>query len=155
MLMLSTSFSRKLGRLKRMIRNKGKVEGSIVQSNLVDELSNYCSLYLEPTVRGPRNFAPNIPCSSSTDLRLSIFRHPSRRLYEKGGEDKVLTQKDRDKAHTYILFNCEELLESVELFDKELRDSFPDYDEETLYRMKDHEFANWLQMHVSVLTQLL
>ncbi|KAD4385297.1 hypothetical protein E3N88_25465 [Mikania micrantha] len=130
-----------------MIRNKGKVEGSIVQSHIVDELSNYCSLYLEPTVREPRNFAPNIPCSSSNDPRLSIFKHPSRRLFEKGGKDKVLTQKDRHKAHSYILLNCQELLESVWLFEKELRDSFPNYDEATIDKMKDEEFATWLQMH--------
>ncbi|KAJ0475406.1 putative Transposase-associated domain-containing protein [Helianthus annuus] len=141
-------YERKLGRLKRMIKNKGNIEGSIVQSNLVDELSNYCSLYLEPTVREPRNFAPNIPCSSSTDLRLSIFKHPSRRLFEKGGHDKILTQKDRDKAHTYILLNCEEVLESVWLFDNELRDSFPHFDEATLDKMKEKEFAKWLQEHV-------
>ncbi|KAK9058612.1 hypothetical protein SSX86_023454 [Deinandra increscens subsp. villosa] len=146
--MFNVSNAAKLGRLKRMIKNKGKIEGSIVQSNLVDELSNYCSLYLEPTIRGPRNFSPGIPCSSSTDLRLSIFKHPSRRLYEKGGVDKVLSQKDRDKAHIYILLNCEELLDSVGLFDKELRDLFPSYDEATLDKMKEDEFAKWLLMHV-------
>ncbi|KAK1425577.1 hypothetical protein QVD17_20931 [Tagetes erecta] len=137
-----------LGRLKRMIRNRGRVEGSIVQSNLVDELSNYCSLYLESTVREARNFASDISCSSSTDLRLSIFKHPSRRLFEKSGKDKILLQKDIDKAHTYILLNCEELLESVSLYDQELKDSFPNYDEAILDEMKDKEFAEWFQKHV-------
>ncbi|KAD6454699.1 hypothetical protein E3N88_09405 [Mikania micrantha] len=75
------------------------------------------------------------------DPRLSIFKHPSRRLFEKGGKDKVLTQKDRHKAHSYILLNCQELLESVWLFEKELRDSFPNYDEATIDKMKDEEFA--------------
>ncbi|KAI7753805.1 hypothetical protein M8C21_003187, partial [Ambrosia artemisiifolia] len=73
---------------ERMIENKGNVEDSIVQSNLVDELSTYYSLYLKPIGREPRNFAPNIPCSLSTNLQLNS-----------------------DKAHTYILLNCEELLE--------------------------------------------
>ncbi|KAK1421980.1 hypothetical protein QVD17_24787 [Tagetes erecta] len=140
-------YERKLGRLKRMIRNKWRIEGSIVESNLVDELSNYCSLYLELPVREPRNFAPNISCSSSTDLRLSIFKHPSRRLYEKHGEDKVLLEKDRDKAHTYILLNCEEVLESVRLFDEELRDLFPNYNKAILDEIKDLEFAKWFQNH--------
>ncbi|KAM0031280.1 hypothetical protein Hdeb2414_s0017g00507041 [Helianthus debilis subsp. tardiflorus] len=128
-----------------MIKNKGKVEGSIIQANLVDELANYCSPYLEPTIREPHNFTPNIPCFSSIDLQLSIFRHP---LFEKGGKDIVLSDKDRDKAHTYILLNCEELHESVWLFDKELIESFSNYDEATLDNMKDEEFAKWLQRHV-------
>ncbi|KAK9078683.1 hypothetical protein SSX86_002740 [Deinandra increscens subsp. villosa] len=52
------------------------------------------------------------------------------------------------KSHIYILLNCEELLDSVGLFDKELRDLFPSYDEATLDKMKEDEFAKWLLMHV-------
>ncbi|KAK9056386.1 hypothetical protein SSX86_027476 [Deinandra increscens subsp. villosa] len=143
----------KLGRLKRMIRNKARVEGSIVESYLIDELSTYCSMYLEPTVktrlnREPRNFAPNIPCSSSIDSRLSIFKHPSRRLFDKGGQRIVLTDEDRHKAHTYILFNCQELHEAIWSFDEHLRDLFPNYDQETLEKEKEKSFAKWLQLHV-------
>ncbi|KAI3822870.1 hypothetical protein L1987_10469 [Smallanthus sonchifolius] len=90
----------------------------------------------------------NIPCCSSTDSRLSIFKHPSQRLFEKGGRDIVLTNEVRHKAHTYILLNCQELHESVWLFDEELRDSFPNYDKATLDEMKEKKFSMWLQTHV-------
>ncbi|KAK9064523.1 hypothetical protein SSX86_015905 [Deinandra increscens subsp. villosa] len=143
-------YERKLGRLKRTIRNKARVEGSIVESYLVDELSNYCSLYLDPKtglIREPRNFAPNIPCSSSNDSRLSIFKHPSRRLFDKGGKNIVLTDEDRHKAHTYILLNCQELQDSICLFDEELRASFPECDQVMLDKKKDAEFSQWLQSY--------
>lgn len=117
----------------------------------MDELSNYCSLYLEQTIREPRNFAPNISCSSHTDSRLSIFKHPCRRLFVKGGTDIFLSDEDVHKAHTYILLNCQEVHECVWLFEEELKDSFPNYDEATLDKMKDEKFAKWLQMHVSIL----
>ncbi|KAK9062208.1 hypothetical protein SSX86_019394 [Deinandra increscens subsp. villosa] len=116
-------YERKLGHIKRTVRNKGRVEGSIIESYLVDELSNYCSLYLEPTV-------------------------PPTSLFDKSGKDIVLTDEDRHKAHTYIVLNCQELHESVWLFDDEMRDSFPSCDEATLDRMKEEKFATWLQMHV-------
>ncbi|KAI3754497.1 hypothetical protein L1987_54281 [Smallanthus sonchifolius] len=146
-------YERKLGRLKRTIRNKARVEGCIVESYLVNELSNYCSLYLDPTLntrlnREPRNFAPNIPGYSSTDSRLSIFKHPSRRLFPKGGKTIVLTDEDRHKAHTYILLNCQELHNSVWLFDEELRALFPNNDQATLDKNKDAEFAKWLKTYV-------
>ncbi|XP_035838406.1 uncharacterized protein LOC110897575 [Helianthus annuus] len=146
-------YERKLGRLKRTIKNKARVEGSIVESYLVEELSQYCSLYLDSTIktcvnREPRNFAPNILYSSSTDSRLSIFKHPSRRLYDKGGKTMVLTDKDMHKAHTYILLNCQELHDSGRLFDEEMRASFPNCYQVTLDKKKDEEFAKRLRVYV-------
>ncbi|KAL4580977.1 hypothetical protein LXL04_017183 [Taraxacum kok-saghyz] len=71
---------------KKRIRNKARVEGSIVRENLVYELATYCSLYFDPTIetchnREPRNFAPQHPSASSGDSLLSVFTCPSRRLY--------------------------------------------------------------------------
>ncbi|KAM0070264.1 putative Transposase-associated domain-containing protein [Helianthus debilis subsp. tardiflorus] len=106
-------YERKLGRLKNMIRNKARVEGSIVESYL-----------------------------------LSVFKHPSRRLYDKGGKNIVLTDEDRHKAHTYILLNCQELHEAIWSFDEHLRASFPHCDQATLDKKKDSSFAEWLQCHV-------
>ncbi|KAJ0887978.1 hypothetical protein HanRHA438_Chr09g0396941 [Helianthus annuus] len=136
-----------------MIRNKARVEGSVVESYLVDELSNYCALYLESTVKTwlnhePRNFAPTFSCSSSSDSRLSVFKHPSQRLYDKGGKNIVLTDEDKHKAHTYILLNCQELHEAIWSFDEHLRASFPHCDQATLDKKKNSSFAEWLQCHV-------
>ncbi|KAK1413407.1 hypothetical protein QVD17_35180 [Tagetes erecta] len=144
-------YERKLGQLKRTIRNKARVEGSIVESYLVDELSNYCSLYLDLTLntrlnREPRNFAPDILCSSSTDTRLSIFKHPSRRLYR--GKPILPTDKDRLKAHTYTLLNCQELHDFIILYDEEQRALFPDCEKAILDEKKDEGFARWLQIYV-------
>ncbi|KAK1406125.1 hypothetical protein QVD17_41412 [Tagetes erecta] len=41
------------------------------------------------------------------------------------------------------------LLESVSLYDQELKDSFPNYDEAILDEMKDKEFAEWFQKHTT------
>ncbi|KAD3066719.1 hypothetical protein E3N88_34599 [Mikania micrantha] len=96
--------------------------------------------------REPRNLAHNIPCSSITDSRLSVFKHPSRRLFDKGGKTTLLTNKDKHKAHTYILLSCEELQDYVLLFDEELIASFPDCDQATLDKKKEAEFATWLKV---------
>ncbi|KAD6796756.1 hypothetical protein E3N88_07652 [Mikania micrantha] len=89
--------------------------------------------------------APNIPCSSITDSRLSVFKHPSRRLFDKGGKTTLLTDKDKHKAHTYILLNREELQDYVLLFDEELIGLFPNCDQATLDKKKEAEFGTWLK----------
>ncbi|GJW51079.1 uncharacterized protein Tco_0092430 [Tanacetum coccineum] len=106
-------YERKLGSLKRTIRNKARVEGSIIQSYLLNELSMHCSLYFDLRIetrlnRGPRNFAPDIHCSSPTDTRLNIFKVPSSRLFDTGTK-RNLTNAEKHKAHTYILLNCEDV----------------------------------------------
>ncbi|XP_052627301.1 uncharacterized protein LOC111914588 [Lactuca sativa] len=73
-------YERKLGIIKRRIRNKARVEGSIVNEHLVNEIATYCSLYFAPTVKThhnqePRNFAPQHDNSSSGDI-LSVFAFP-------------------------------------------------------------------------------
>ncbi|KAK1406437.1 hypothetical protein QVD17_41735 [Tagetes erecta] len=94
----------------------------------------------------PRNFAPDILCSSSTDTRLSIFKHPSRRLSR--GKPILPTDKDRLKAHTYTLLNCQELHDFVILYDEEQRALFPDCEKAILDEKKDEGFARWLQIYV-------
>lgn len=100
--------------MKRKIRNQAKVEGSMVQSYRIEELSTFCSQYFQPTIetrltRDFRNFAPNIPCFTRTDSRLSIFKVPCRRLFEKSGRQRSLTDEEMRMAHNYIILNCEEL----------------------------------------------
>nr|GEX20647.1 hypothetical protein [Tanacetum cinerariifolium] len=106
-------YERKLGSLKRTVRNKARVEGSIVQNYLLNELSTYFSLYFDPRIetrlnREPQNFAPDIHCSSPTETRLNIFKVPSRRLFDSGTK-RNLTNAKKHKPHTYILFNCEDV----------------------------------------------
>ncbi|GJT92693.1 transposon, En/Spm-like, transposase-associated domain protein [Tanacetum coccineum] len=98
-----------LGILKRRIRNKARAEGSIVEAYSVDELSNFCNLYLGRRVqtrlnRESRNFAPEIPCSLKIENRLSIFKVPSQRLF--GGKSKVLSGDEMHKIHTYVFDVC-------------------------------------------------
>ncbi|GJV09142.1 transposase, Ptta/En/Spm [Tanacetum coccineum] len=144
--------TRKLGSLKRTVRNKARVEGSIVESYLVNELSVHCSLYFDPRIetrlnREPRNFAPDIHCSSQADSRLNIFKVPSRRLFDTGTK-RNLTNAEKHKAHTYILLNCEDVHPFLRLFDNYMMQEDPYIDEETLDRARDEKFAQWFKEHI-------
>ncbi|KAK1406439.1 hypothetical protein QVD17_41737 [Tagetes erecta] len=120
---------------------KKSLEKLSLPKERIDVCKNHCMLNREP-----RNFAPDILCSSSTDTRLSIFKHPSRRLSR--GKPILPTDKDRLKAHTYTLLNCQELHDFVILYDEEQRALFPDCEKAILDEKKDEGFARWLQIYV-------
>nr|GEU29600.1 hypothetical protein [Tanacetum cinerariifolium] len=111
-------FERMLGKLKRTVRNKARVEGSIVKSYKIDELSTYRSLYFDKTYetrlnRDPQNFAPDITGSSSMQkdsrgvcVRGSVYNDDVRDDY--GMLDEVLeVEYHSESAHSVVvLFKC-------------------------------------------------
>nr|GEW08495.1 hypothetical protein [Tanacetum cinerariifolium] len=142
----------KLGSLKRTVRNKARVEGSIVQNYLLNELFMHCSLYFDPRIethlnRELRNFALDIHCSSPTDTRLNIFKVPTRRIFDTGTK-RNLTNAEKHKAHTSILLNCEYVHPFLKLFDNYIMQEDPYIDEETLDRARDKIFAQWFKEHI-------
>lgn len=145
-----------MGSLKRTVRNKAKVEGSIVESYLVKELSTYCSLHFEPTTqtrlnREPRNFAPDIPSSSGIDNRLSIFKVPCRRLYCKAGKKISLSEAEIHKIHTYILLNCDEVRPFIWIFDDWMKQTEPNINDRALDEKRERDFAGWFYEYVSII----
>ncbi|KAL4580035.1 hypothetical protein LXL04_016209 [Taraxacum kok-saghyz] len=143
-------YERKLGIIKRRIRNKSRVEGSIVNEHLVHELSTYCSLYFSPTIetphnREPRNFALQHDNSSSGEPTLSVFSFPSRRLYEKVGRQRGLSPGELHKAHTYILPNCAEVSPYIPEFDEVAQHEHPN---ESVTGLRDEYFARWFEYKV-------
>ncbi|XP_052623718.1 uncharacterized protein LOC111889087 [Lactuca sativa] len=140
-------YERKLGIIKRRIRNKARVEGSIVNKHLVNELATYCSLYFDPTIetrrnREARNFAPQSHRFSSGGAPFSIFVVPSRRLYEKSGKRKPLSDKVLHKAHTYILLNCKEVNPYIIEFDEMVIRTNPN---ESVSDLRDKYFGEWFE----------
>lgn len=144
-------YERRLGSLKRTVRNRARVEGSIVEAYLINELATYCSLYYEQSVetrlnRESRNFAPE--CESS-DQRLRIFKTSCRPLYDKAGRHYLLGDEDYHKAHTYILLNCEEVFPFITMFNEWIKVSEPSIDEAGLDKRRTDHFAGWFETYVS------
>ena len=44
--------------LKMKVRNKAKVEGSIAEAYIMEEISNFCSMYFEPEIQTRRTRPP-------------------------------------------------------------------------------------------------
>lgn len=100
--------------MKRKVGNKARVEGSICNAYLTEEISNFCNFYFESHVDTkardtsrnasraiPEEVDPNIPALFSSNVGHATTN----------GEVKFLDDKDYQVAHGYVLANCELLLD--------------------------------------------
>lgn len=95
--------------LKKKVRNKAHVEGSICEAYSIEELATFCSLYFESDIetkfnRPERNFDGG---AVDHQGRLSIFTHSSRTIGK--GWDRCLTDDEFKAATLYVLNNCTEM----------------------------------------------
>ncbi|XP_056698101.1 uncharacterized protein [Spinacia oleracea] len=103
-------FERFIYHLKKKVGNKARVEGSICNAYLLEEITNFCSLYFEEDVNckvkdlglgtcvdNESNIDPDLP-----EMFSSIIGHSSSE-----GQFCYLDEKDYKVAHRYVLSNCE------------------------------------------------
>lgn len=98
-----------LNHLKRKIGNKARVEGSICNAYLLEEISNFCAFYFEDHVDTKAKDLDVNSTNKSVDTNLpEIFQdHKGSSV----GKCKVkwLDERDLYSAHKYVLSNCEVL----------------------------------------------
>ncbi|XP_065878103.1 uncharacterized protein [Euphorbia lathyris] len=136
-------FERYLGHLKKSVEHKARVEGSICNTYLLEELSNFCSYYFEPQVythhrKVPRNDGGNDDAIDKSNLL--IFNYNGR--YIGRARTRWLEEKERFAIHSYILLNCPEVRPFVELYKDHLQRQ-PGATDSTIQSDVDKNFANW------------
>ncbi|WMV07895.1 hypothetical protein MTR67_001280 [Solanum verrucosum] len=109
-------FERSIGKSKRGIKNKHRVEGCMVQVYLAKERSHFCSYYYDDYVSCLRN-KPNRHDATGNDpavQSLSIFNQPG-----KGSKKRTLhklTEKEKKSAELHVLLNCPEVQPFLDYF---------------------------------------
>ncbi|XP_070048539.1 uncharacterized protein [Nicotiana tomentosiformis] len=107
-------FERTIGKCKRTVKQKSKIEGSICEAYLVKETSHFCSYYFEHHVPCLRN-SPNRHDEGDNDPLappISIFNQPGRsfKKYQKIN----WTGMEKKSATTHVLLNCPEVQQFYE-----------------------------------------
>lgn len=113
-------FERKIQQLKKKVRNKARVEGCIVEAELVEEATNQLSLYFRPNARSIRNKAPRYDDGAyafQSSCNLEIFQHPGRCTSPRG--TRLLSAKEYEAAFLYVLTNIAEMDEHFNKFREE------------------------------------
>lgn len=100
--------------LKRMVRNRACVEGSICEAYLIQETSNFCALYFEPNILTKLNRVPRNDDGGSIedDGKLSIFIYPCRPFGK--STEICLGENDYKAPEIYVLLNCKDMVPFVE-----------------------------------------
>ncbi|CAA7027376.1 unnamed protein product [Microthlaspi erraticum] len=144
-------FERFMGHLKKKVKNKAKVEGSIVEQYINEEISTFCSYYFEPhiktkTRREDRHYDGGNPEDTLVEAIPDIFSQPGRG----NGKEKETWFKEEDYhiAHTYVLRNCDQLRPFERLFDASLIAAHPGMRENELIELGEKTYASWLKKHV-------
>ncbi|KAL8135872.1 hypothetical protein AgCh_010474 [Apium graveolens] len=138
-------FERLMGMLKREVKNRACVEGSICEAYSFNEISIFVSDYFPDEVLTKANRVPRNDDGGNIELngRLSVFGL-SGRAYGKGRRI-FLSEKDLHAAHTYILLNCEEIDEFVRLYDDELKVKCPSITDKDIQISRNKDFARWIK----------
>ncbi|KAM3397863.1 hypothetical protein P3S68_001377 [Capsicum galapagoense] len=147
-------FERYLGTLKKMIRNKASVEGSISEAYLMMESTQLFSYYFEPHVMSRNhNVDRNDDGGVVEDLKgnLSIFSHPGRLWGEAKKRDLILDEIKA--AQTYILLNCEEVEPFVSMYLQRLEEEFPNLSQREIDESLEENFAIWFKGYARDMTR--
>jgi len=97
--------------LKKKFKNKARVEASICEAYIVEEISIFISYYFEPHLRMRINRVPRhddggeVPSSGN----LSIFSNIGRPIPKNAVRGRYLSELEFKQAHNYVLFNYDKL----------------------------------------------
>ena len=97
-------------KLKKKVRNKARVEGCIVEASLVEEATNFVSLYFRASARSTKNKMPRYDDDASTFesvCDLEIFQYSGRCISPRGTHE--LSREEYKVAFLYILTNILEM----------------------------------------------
>jgi len=107
-------YFRYLNRLKRMVKNRSRVEGSICEAYICNETSYFLSYFFELLVQSLRNRVGRNDDGGQDEgqIILSIFNHHGRSAG--ACKSRYLTDRELRDAHLHILLNCEEVQSYIE-----------------------------------------
>ncbi|KAL6571729.1 hypothetical protein OROHE_003372 [Orobanche hederae] len=111
-------FERFLGSLKKKMSNRAKVEASMSESVIIDEIVSFVSTYFHPDIetrftKVGRNFDGGV--TTDPDGKISVFSSPGRFLGSRKCT-RMLSPKELQAAKLYVLLNCAEVEEYLNIF---------------------------------------
>ncbi|XP_019230115.1 PREDICTED: uncharacterized protein LOC109211070 [Nicotiana attenuata] len=104
-------FERIIGKCKRTVKNRSRIEGSICEAYLAKETSYFCSYYFGhnvPCLRNKPNRHDDGGSNDPTAPPFSIFNQPGKGG-PKSSSKRILTEKELESATTHVLLNCPEV----------------------------------------------
>ncbi|XP_021746191.1 uncharacterized protein LOC110712080 [Chenopodium quinoa] len=145
-------FERLLNHLKRKIGNKARVEGSICNAYLTEEIANFCSNYFQSTVdTKTRDLGRNVNAdveSTLDDAEIpELFKEDSGRVSNEG-KTRFLDDKELECAHLFVLRNTGILGEYKRKFEDYILSTRPFLRRKEVMENFEAEFSDWFHHKV-------
>nr|GEU49243.1 DNA-directed RNA polymerase subunit beta' [Tanacetum cinerariifolium] len=139
-------FERYLYHLKKKVKNKSRVESSIYEAYIMEEILNFCSHYFEPHVLTNSTRVRRNDDGGNVNVRedvLSIFKHPVR----PSGNSKHRYFNDDEYETTifYVLQNCEEIQPFLRIFEGKVKLEMPNITNNQLVDFTKKRVGRWLR----------
>ncbi|GJY11386.1 reverse transcriptase domain-containing protein [Tanacetum coccineum] len=135
-------FERKMRALKGYVKNTARPKGCIAERSLDNECLNFCSMYLND-VETIFNKVERNNEMVDIDGDISVFSCKGRPLGCKITRD--ISNIELEKIHTYILNNCDEMVELINEHKLKLEKENCN----NINELHDKHFASWLQERVN------
>ncbi|KAM0893013.1 hypothetical protein ACQ4PT_025374 [Festuca glaucescens] len=113
------AYPRAMGKFKKWVKNKARVEGCITEAYIVDEISNFVSLYFASDVPSSRNKKQRVDDgydTFATGCSLSTFQVPGKKYGNMGSCD--LSRDEHKPVMLYIYTNTLEMEDFVKQFEQ-------------------------------------
>ena len=95
--------------LKKKVKNKARVEDSIVEAYIIEEILNFSHHYFNPNVHTKLTQIGHNDDGGSggSELEVSIFAYPAHEF----SHERCLSLTDAEfrQTHSYVLQNCSEV----------------------------------------------
>nr|GEY43959.1 hypothetical protein [Tanacetum cinerariifolium] len=134
---------------EKKVKNKERVESSICEAYIIEEISNFCTHYFESHVEtNSRRVGRNDDDGNlnPNTFSLSIFNQSGR----PSGTCKrrYLDDDEYAVATFYVLQNCEEMQPFIRKFEAELKVKMPNVTYVQLIRETEERFGRWIRDYV-------
>ncbi|XP_038713444.1 uncharacterized protein LOC120007316 [Tripterygium wilfordii] len=135
--------------LKKKVKNKARVEGSICEAYIVEETSTFASYYFEPHVSSRRTRVPRNDDWGTSNQEvpiISIFNQPGHLVGVAG--KRYLIDKKYNVAILYLFLNCDIVQPFMDLYTDFVRASVPTLNDDAVDYQIEIGFASWFRQYV-------
>ncbi|XP_074347194.1 uncharacterized protein LOC141686025 [Apium graveolens] len=141
-------FERLLKHMKDKVGNRARVEGSIAERYVEEEMINFSSFYFRSSINTVHNTARRneVVVEAQEENVLEVFRYPLQTI----GKHVVgyLNKSDLMIAEYYVLLNMPEVQPYIREFDAHIRANDPHISNERLESVQKTKFKPWFREKV-------
>ncbi|XP_074352733.1 uncharacterized protein LOC141691880 [Apium graveolens] len=137
---------RLLGKLKQKVGNKARVEGSIVQRYMEEEILNICSFYFASDTIHNKVRRNEVLFGVQNSENLEVFNYPIQSLGKEG--TRYMSDDERELAEEYVLLNSPEVQPYLRKYQDRVMRQRPETTPQDLDRIVKSRFKTWFKQNV-------